>query len=144
MDYTELSDDFLKKLQSLHKIGAQKCINEVLRGEIFILGYIAKHNQSVLPGEIGSEMGVTSARIASALNALENKGLITRQIYINDRRKILVGITEEGKLLSEKHKQGVKNAVVRMFERLGEKDAKEYVRILGKLVEILPEFDEFL
>ncbi|MCL2085183.1 MAG: MarR family winged helix-turn-helix transcriptional regulator, partial [Oscillospiraceae bacterium] len=87
----------------------------------------------------GDEMRVSSARVAAALNSLEQKGLITRQINKDDRRKILVGVTEHGKKMAEKHRQDVIGVAAKLLNLLGEHDAKEYVRITGKLAEIAPK-----
>lgn len=142
MDYFELAIELLNGMQSLHKVKSQRNINEAMQGETFVLKYIAHHNGDVLPGEIGQKMDVSSARIAAALNSLEKKGLITRQINTSDRRQILVGITKEGKDLAEKHQKTVLEAIAKMLELLGEHDAKEYVRIMKKLAEIIPDYKE--
>jgi len=144
MDYAGLANELLNGMQSLHKAKPQKNINEAMQGEVFVLKYISDHNGDVLPGEIGQEMDVSSARIAAALNSLEKKGLITRQIDTSDRRKILVGITQQGKELAEEHKQTILGITAKMLELLGEHDAKEYVRITKKLAEILPKFKEYV
>ena len=137
MDYTALAAELLGSMQALHKARPQKHINDSLQGEAFVLRYIALHSGEVLPGEISSEMEVSSARIAAALNSLESKGLITRQIDLSDRRKILVGITPEGKALAEQQEQSVVEGAAKMLAQLGEYDAREYIRIMGRLAEIL-------
>lgn len=142
MDYSELAADLLNGIKSLHKVKSQKNINEAMQGETFVLNYIASRGIEVLPGEIGHEMDVSSARIATALNSLEQKGLITRRIDTNDRRRILVGITPKGKEYAEDHRQTVLRVAAQMLELLGKHDAKEYVRIMRKLAEILPDCKE--
>ena len=137
MDYPALATKLLDSMQALHKARPQKHINESLHGGAFVLRYIALHGGEVLPGEISGEMGVSSARIAAALNSLESKGLITRRIDPNDRRKILVGITPEGTALAQEQQQAVIQGASKMLALLGEHDAKEYVRITGRLAEIM-------
>ena len=136
MEYTELAVDFLNKMQSLNKEKAHKSICDSLQGEAFILHYISLHDDYVLPSEISHEMGVSTARIAQALNSIEKKGWITRQIDKTDRRQILVGMTEEGMDAAERHQQAVVVAAAKILELLGEHDAKEHIRILGRLAEI--------
>ena len=137
MDYTALTIELIKNMQALRKIKPHKNINEALHGESFVLHYIASSGGDVLPGDISSEMCVSSARIAAALNSLENKGLITRQIDTSDRRKILVGITPEGRALEEKNRLYVVEEASKMLAMLGEHDANEYVRITGRLAELV-------
>ena len=136
MDYPTLAAELVSGMQVLQKVAPQKYINESFRGEAFVLHFIASH-PGVLPNEISSEMGVSSARIAVALNNLEGKGLITRQINPRNRRQILVGITQEGKALTEKQHTAVIAGASKMLALLGKQDAKEYVRITIKLAEIM-------
>jgi len=136
MDYEALAIEMLGKMQALRKTRPQKHINESLHGEAFVLHYIAQRGGNVLPGEISGEMNVSSARVAVALNSLESKGLITRQIDTSDRRKILVRITPEGKALEEKHQRIVIEGAAKLLALLGERDAVEYIRITGRLAEL--------
>jgi DNA-binding MarR family transcriptional regulator len=136
MDYVALAAEFLGKAQLLMKGRLNKPVDEAVQGEGFVLHYIA-HGGCVLPGEIGNAMRVSTARVATALNSLEKKGLITRQIDVSDRRKILVRITSEGKLLAERNYRVAVDVIAKRFALLGEYDAKEYVRITGRLAELI-------
>ena len=135
MDYAELAETLIKKMHAFHKARSQKSIFGALQGEAFVLKYISLRDEGVLPGEISNEMDVSSARVAAALNKLEDKGFITRKIDKNDRRKILVEITQEGRRLAEKHQKVIVEEVADMLRYLGEDDAREYIRILGRLAE---------
>jgi DNA-binding MarR family transcriptional regulator len=92
---------------------------------------------NVQPGEISHEMNVSTARIATALNSLEKKGFISRQIDTNNRRNILVGITQAGKESAEEHRKKALKNLAEMLALLGEHDAKEHVRITKKLAKLL-------
>jgi len=133
VDQTELAKAFLDNMHRFRKLGHQKTIDETMRGEAFVVMYLSKRGGSVLPGEISGEMDISSARIAAVLNALENKGCVTRRIDRDDRRKILVDLTPAGRELAEKHERGAMEDATRMLDALGEHDAREFVRILGKL-----------
>jgi len=138
VNYAALAVEFLDKMQLLVKDKLNKPIDETMQGEGFVLQYVSIRNGCcVFPSEIGHAMCVSTARIATALNSLEKKGLINRQIDASDRRKILVSITPEGKLLAEKNYRNAVDLIVKRFALLGEHDAKEYVRITGRLVEML-------
>ena len=142
MDYKELALEFMQKMYKLRQARPQKQITESMHGEHFILQFIAFHKGSVLPSEISNEMGISSARIAATLNSLERKGLIVRQIDISDRRRILVDLTSEGKALAEEHHQEAMEMLTKVLSSLGEHDAREYVRITGRLAETAPQFKE--
>ena len=142
MDYAELAEQLLQKSHQYRKGNHQKKIDGIMQGEAFVVIYITQKGRSVLPSEISTEMDISSARIAAALNSLEKKGLVTRQIDTSDRRKILVDLTPAGKEMAEKHKQMALKATTRMLELLGEHDAKEFVRIIGRLGELTHEMKE--
>jgi len=141
MDYTELANRFLSSFYGFRKIGQQKKFDESMRGEGFVLLYISKQGGSVLPGDISGTMHISSARIAAALNSLENKELVTRRIDRNDRRRILVDLTPEGEKLVEGRSRMVIDRTRQMLEALGERDAEEFVRILEKISKLAPQFD---
>lgn len=141
MNYEALAVEFMEIMQACNKAKPDKHIYAATQGEGYILYYIAINGGNVLPGEIGCKMDVSTARIATVLNKLEKKGLITRQIDTHDRRKIIVDITPEGKETAEKHYRTTIGNTAKMLEHLGEHDAKEYVRIMGKLSVIFSEFD---
>ncbi|NLK22290.1 MAG: MarR family transcriptional regulator [Epulopiscium sp.] len=93
----------------------------------------------MLPSDISNEMNISSARVAAMLNNLENKGLITREIDKSDRRRILVELTQDGIEFTKDRNKTVVNYTVRILKLLGEHDAKELVRIVGRLSELGPE-----
>lgn len=138
MNFTELAEQFLQNSYQLRNRGHQKIIDAKMQGEAFALLYLFHQGDTVVPSEISSEMNISSARVAAILNNLENKGQITRQIDKTDRRKILVTLTEAGANLAQKHSETVTAITARMLELLGENDAKELVRIMGKLAQLAP------
>ena len=136
MDYDELAIELIRNMHSARRSGFGKHFSEGLRGEMFVLFYIMKTGGKSVPGQISSSVGVSTARIAMALNSLEEKGLITREIDIEDRRKINVELTQKGQeYVEEEQKRQVEN-VKGVLMSLGEKDAKELVRIIGRLSEV--------
>lgn len=139
MDYTSLAREFMGIMFQLRKRSTQKMLSESMHGEIFVLNYISGHAGNVIPSEISNELGVSTARVAATLNSLESKGLITRKIDVSDRRRILVEMTPAGKEQVEKHFQMVMETTANMLRYLGEHDAKEYIRIMGRLAERSPE-----
>lgn len=135
MDYTKLAEEFLQ-LNMFRKFKPYQQINESMRGESFILQYIASNESQMIPSEISDIMSISSARIATILNSLENKKYITRQIDVADRRRIIIGLTAEGREQAVKFRQMLLSAIEKMLSSLGEHDAKEYIRITGKMAEL--------
>lgn len=136
MDYSALAAELMSKTAEMLKINGPKQAQTFLFGEMFILHFILHHQGEVTPSEISSAMNASSARVAMALKSMEGKGLIERRIDQNDRRKIIVTITEHGKSLIERHHNVLREKVEKILAELGERDALEYIRIVGRMIEI--------
>lgn len=135
MDYKALATEFMQKMYIINKARPHKQLNESMQGEAFVLHYLFHQEDSVLPSEISNFMGISTARIAVALNSLERKGLITRRIDTSDRRRILVNLTEEGRAYAKEQQQEMLENIAKLITMLGEQDAREYVRITGRIAE---------
>jgi len=139
MDFRELARRFVNNGYSTFRHGPQKEIDASMRGESFVLFYLWQHAASIPPSDLSAAMNVSTARVATALNSLENKGLVTRRINTDDRRMILVDLTEQGRCLAEQRHADILDHTTRMFEQLGEHDAVEFVRIWERLAQIMPD-----
>lgn len=139
MDYKSLAREYMELMNKMRKRKTQKQLSDSMHGEHFVLFYISQHEGNVIPSDISREMGISSARIAATLNSLESKGLITRQIDVEDRRRIIIDITDEGRKMVKEHHKKIVGITINMLEYLGEKDALELIRIMKKLAEKEPE-----
>ena len=133
MPYTVLAEKLLENMIFANKSQAFSKLAKISHGEMFALHIISTHNGDITPSDISKIAGTSPARIAAELNSLEHKGLITREIDPNNRRRILVCLTPDGiKGAKEHHKEAMQIATDLLLQ-LGEKDAREYVQIMGKL-----------
>jgi len=139
LDYKSLAREFMEIMHKMRKRKEQKQISDSMHGEHFVLSYILKHEGNVIPSDISSEMGISSARIAATLNSLESKGYIVRSIDTSDRRKILIELTDAGREQVNEHHRMIMKVTTNMLEYLGEEDAREFVRIMKKLADKGPE-----
>ena len=110
-------------------------IRSMMHGEMFILDYLERKKQTAMPGELSNMTGGSSARTAIALRNLEQKGYIKRDIDKADRRKIIVSLTEEGRRLTLEEREGVLRRMGAIVDELGERDVREYIRIVGRIIE---------
>ncbi len=137
MDYKELTKEFINNMNLIQRARPHKSLNDSMQGENFVLQYLSHQSGSALPSEISNTMGISTARIAATLNSLEKKGYVTRRIDSNDRRRILVDLTEEGKKMALEHRQHMIDEMAKLLSLLGEEDAKEYVRITSKMAAMI-------
>jgi len=139
MDYDKQANDLLETMEGFRRARAHVNFFEHLQGELFVLYHIASHGFKTMPGIISKEMNVSSARVAAALNNLEQKGLVTRHINAEDRRQIVVEITEAGKDFVSSHRRLILSQVSKVLRHLGEEDSQHLVRIIAKLVPLLQD-----
>jgi len=141
MDDTKLTMALIENLLSLVRTSLQKQFGQFVRGESYILNNLLKRSDAALPSELSADMGISTARVAVILNNLENKEYITREMDSSDRRKILVRLTEKGKMrIVDEHKQLFENTRF-VIREIGEEDAHELIRILQKIVTVSPTKD---
>lgn len=107
-----------------------------LHGEMFILNYLTNKPDDATPSKLANAMNASTARIAMALRSLERKGLIQRRIDNEDRRKVLVSITELGFDLVKSEHEAVHDTMVKIIQELGEDDTREFMRIVDRITEI--------
>jgi len=106
------------------------------KGELFILKYLCEKNSAVIPSEISGAMHTSTARISAALGSLEKKDQIRREIDKNNRRNILVTITERGRERSLSEMLQMQKKLKSIFTEMGERDAYELVRLIKCFFEI--------
>jgi DNA-binding MarR family transcriptional regulator len=137
MDYSELASEVMMKTGRMMKSSFwPKKANAFLHGEMFILNYLINEQSDTLPSELAAAMNTSTARVAMALKSLETKGFIRRRIDKDDRRKVIVSITEEGRRLVMSERREMRDRMVRILRELGEEDAREYIRIIERITEI--------
>ena len=86
------------------------------------------------PKHLADTLNLSTARIAAVLGNLEKRGLISRTMDPNDRRRINVSLTENGKKVAKAEKLEMRNKIIRVFELMGEEDTKKYLELTAKFV----------
>jgi MarR family transcriptional regulator, organic hydroperoxide resistance regulator len=141
MDYKALANELVNNMMKSPKMQFQKKVDDLSQGEKRILGYLTFWNNGVSSGELSERLFLSTPRVASALNSLSKKGFIERKRDENDKRIVIVTITETGKnFVMEEHEEAI-SMLEKTLQKLGEKDAKEFVRILKRITEIAAEDD---
>lgn len=112
------------------------------QGENFVLKILLRSDGPVSPTYLSETMNTTKGRISSILKTLEKKGEIEREIDKENRRNILVTITDAGKEHIMSELESSYNMMVGAFKSLGEEETKETVRLLQKLVSAMTENDK--
>ena len=132
----EIFIEFKKLLDSTCHQNVLENMNRFNKGELFALHYLLNCNSEVFPSELSTALDVTTGRISALLSSLEKKGQITREIDINNRRNILVAITDKGRKRVEEEIYLIKERLSNIFIEMGETEAKEFLRLLKIFFEL--------
>ena len=100
-DYDELAKELLSLNLNMLHVPAKRKIGKMAQGEVFVLNYLATHQQSAHPGELSKSMVVSSARIAALLGRMEEKQLIRRIVSEKDARLKKMELLPKGYELHE-------------------------------------------
>ena len=52
MDYTALAEDLLQTRTSMSQMTVERQMSKMMKGEIFLLSYLASHNNQAYPKEL--------------------------------------------------------------------------------------------
>ncbi|GAB7003818.1 MarR family transcriptional regulator [Nocardioides sp. AN3] len=98
------------------------------------LHVIAEHG-ATRPSEIADRLRIVPRSATEVIDALEGRGLVSRQPDPTDRRATRVEVTEEGRRLSRLIGQTRSAESERHLERLSDGDRADLDRILRRLLE---------
>lgn len=144
MDYKQLAIELVEYLIKKEQQGRMisNRLSEVAKGENAVLLYLTKEKDGANALEISQRFDVNTSRVAAILNSLCKKQFVKRIEDENDKRKIKVYITDLGRDYCFQKEQEVLAGLTMLLERLGENDAKEYIRIMKKISVIVEELEE--
>ena len=137
MNDKELATKLLKDLWDKRPNRFNNFLDEFNKGEFGLLNYIYFETKEVSAGMLSEKLKVSTARIASILNSLEAKKLIKRKIGTDDKRKVVVEITTEGKEIIKKYQEEVVNKVSYIISKIGQEKAKQYFDIMLEINSII-------
>ncbi len=109
----------------------ERASGELVPVQLHALAYLSRCNRySDRPAAVGEYLGVTKGTASQTLQALQRKGLITKEADSEDGRVVHLRLTEEGR---EHLRHGRPEAFKRALAKLGEEESSA----LGKSLEAL-------
>ena len=135
--YENLAQELMAALDK-RKCPPHEEVSAASRGEMAVLRLLEEEARALSAGEISRLLSMTTSRIAAVLGALEKKELIVRHADAQDKRRVQVTLTEEGRLLCRRKKQAVLGRIRFTLAQLGEQDAQEFVRLMKRVFDVLP------
>lgn len=132
--YRKLAEEMIGHIGRMMSKPEPMKIDRFLVGEYAVLGYLITHEQ-VRPGDLCEALGMSSAHVSKTLRNLEAKGEISRTMDQSDHRKTLIILHASGRDRMEGGWNHVVADISGKLEAMGEQDAKDFVRLLGRLAE---------
>ena len=76
------------------------------------------------------------ATIVRTVDSLENQGLVIRRRDKQDRRKVFVEFSEEGRAIQQQSRQNFKNSIINIFEKMSDAGRTALVKGLQEFVTV--------
>lgn len=140
--YEALAREFFEALDASSCVPPNDRVSETMRGEAAVMRLLMREGRSLTPGEIGKLLGMTSSRIAAVMNALERKGFVLREGDAQDRRRVRVTLTQQGRAFCQKKQRCAVGDLSMLLSQLGEEDAALFVRLSRRVMEMMPRMKE--
>ncbi len=139
MDEKDLVMQFIETLEGLrryrrwyrdHSIPIRK--NEMML-LMFLVYHLPDDALGLQPSELGKMLRLTRPTITALVNSLEEQRYVVRINDEEDRRVVFVRPTEQGAQLVNRAQESFATNIAELVQFLGEKDAQELLRIMGKV-----------
>lgn len=137
MPYAALAQELFEIMDPQKRRPPNEEMDKVMRGEMAVMRLIEKEARDLSAGEISKMLHMTTSRIAAVLSSLEKKELVTRCADPKDGRRVMVMITAAGRAFCAQKHEEVRCHMERMLRQMGETDAKEYVRLTRRMLELM-------
>ena len=125
-------------MERMHRIRFWQSPNGMSPGECRLLGIICRleaETGSAAVAEICRMTELKSASVSRTLNALEQRGLITRSIDPKNRRSVIVHATDAGREIEAVQQAEMCSFWNRVFARVPEQDVTELLRIWNEIMD---------
>lgn len=110
----------------------------ITRGEInalMMLSMMEARDEIARPGMLAACSHATPGAVSQTLKSLEEKGLIVRKRGEGDSRSVTISLTDAGHEFEKEGRRLHDERFIHMLEFLGEDDAREFVRIVNRMLE---------
>lgn len=141
MEYSQERKNEIKSLFALmERLGNRPAPNDAFgygKGQKKIMMRMLQHPEGITSGELASLCEVGSGRIANILKDWERKGIVSRQIGKDDKRQVIVKMTEKGLALSSQITENFARITNELIERWGEGNFNTFIRLANEMNSIM-------
>ncbi|RYQ12051.1 MarR family transcriptional regulator [Bifidobacterium pseudolongum subsp. globosum] len=106
------------------------------QGEMFVLRELAFQGPRT-PSQLAEAMGATSGRISTILSGLDRKGWVVRTAAPDDRRSVVVALSDEGRRVFREHGDELIDRLAWVFTQMGETRTRDFTALLSEFMTYL-------
>lgn len=133
-----LLEDYMARLQRAMHLQASGSACGLTVTQTFILRYLDKHG-SAKASDIAKMAGLSPGAVTQVCDELVRMGFVDRTRSNDDRRVVHIDITDAGRSELETVKRSRSERMLNLFTGLGAEDTDAFVRIIGRVVEMVEE-----
>lgn len=104
--------------------------------QFLVLASIHQHGTGCPIGMLADEMFQSYPTMTGIVDRLKNAGLVSRGADPNDRRKVVISLTQAGRALLDRAKNARRKRMARALSQLSRQDRREFLRLLTRYLEI--------
>jgi DNA-binding MarR family transcriptional regulator len=139
-----LSQDLFQIIKQLPRVRVEQTRHLGLTAsELELLGILAINldEQGKPPSvtEMSQFMKITPAGVTHLINPLEKSGCIERLRASNDRRVVLIGLTDKGKEIAQRIISEAQELMIGLVQYLGEDDSQTLIQLMKKMIEFFAQ-----
>lgn len=94
---------------------------------------LVEHRKQVGVTELASELRVSPSAITPVITRLYELNLVHRHHSKEDRRKIIIQVTEKGRKVAKEATEHVQTTIRNLFSNYKEEDRQQFLRLCEKL-----------
>lgn len=114
--------------------------NQLNMTELMLMNELADNitnsGNNVGLADVTEYLSVSKPAVSQILNSLEKKGFIIREIDKNNRRNLIVTLTDDGRMVLENEITDFSDNLKHIISHLGEDDVRSMITIVNRMIKI--------
>ena len=106
---------------------------------LYIIGGLALEDDRIPLRELVKQLGITKQGAGQLVDALVMRGYLSRAVDENDRRQLIVALTDRGRAAAEIQTRARDQIDAKLLARVGKDDVSAARKVLGTLIAIRHE-----
>jgi DNA-binding MarR family transcriptional regulator len=130
MDKTKEIEELVNELFHKYYI-KRRNINQMTQGKVLKILY---KNGDLLQKDLQDILDIQSGSMSEMISKLEKKGFVLRKRDNQDKRKVLIHLTDLGKEDVLKYREHRQNHLIEVFNILDDNEKDDFIRLLSKIL----------